>query len=299
MLTIWEKIKAEITQGYSLRTSLISEISEYFENRYVVSLYTRFRTGDSITDDDFEMLKTLLSGSKEISGKKIIFIIHSPGGDPLAAEKIIKLLSEYSDNDYWVLIPGTAKSAATMICFGSSEIILSSMSELGPIDLQISRGNSLMPTSSIITAYDNLMNTGINLNNEQQIEPILQQLQAFDPSEIEYFKQVNDLATDISKKVLKNCMMKDIDLTEIENTIKLFTDPKESKIHGRPIFYSDIANADEKKHFNMRCIDINNKVWEIISEYHLRAIHNLRANNAGKLIESSENSLIAISNNQL
>lgn len=292
-LTIWETIQSELKQGPELRKKQIKAISEAFENRYVISMYTRFRTDASITDEDYEMLHTLIAGSEDIQERKILFVIHSPGGDPLAAEKIINLLSEFSDNDYWVLIPGTAKSAATMICFGASRIVLSSLSELGPIDLQIFEEDSVRPTSSIITAYDKLIEMGINLGEDQNVEPVLQQLQYFDPSEIEYYRQINNLAGDIAKKVLKKCMMKESELEDIEKTIEIFTNPEKSIIHERPIYYSDIKEMDKQKFFDIQCVNVNDDIWKIVTEYHLRAIHSLRASGNSKMIESLETCLIA------
>jgi Serine dehydrogenase proteinase len=291
--SIWNTVQNEITQNYSLRKPLIQKISKFFEDRYVISFYTMFGSESSITDGDSEMLLNLLMGSKKVKSKKILFLINSPGGDPLASEKIIKLLSEYSDSEYWALVPGTAKSAATMICFGAKKIILSPISELGPIDLQIVRNNKLVPTHSIITAYDKLMEKGINLSNIQQIDPILQQLQGFDASEIEMFRQVNELSSDIAEKVLKNCMMKTTTLKEIKKTINIFLDPTKSKTHGRPIYFSDIEKTDKNKYFNIQCINTENAAWQTIVEYHARATSYLRVTNTAKLLESEDASFSA------
>jgi hypothetical protein len=249
----------------------------------------------SIEENDFEMLRTILVSSNTIKNRKILFIINSPGGNPLAAEKIIKLLSEYSDNDFWVLIPGTAKSAATLICFGSSKIILSPISELGPIDLQIDRGNGiLMPTYTIVEAYDKLMEKGINLEEGQNIAPILQQLQSFDPSEIEQFRRINELSSDIAVKVLKHCMMRKVNQREVKKVINIFTDPEKSKTHGRPIFGSDIERVDKNRYFNIECVKTTDKIWQNITEYHMRMVAHMRGNQIVKVIESEEDSIEAV-----
>lgn len=258
-----------------------------------MSFYTKFNSAMGIDEGDAEMIKTVLDGSKKIKERKIVFLINSPGGDPLAAEKIIKLLSEYSDNDYWIVVPYTAKSAATMICFGASKIIMSPTSELGPIDLQIQRDDRLVPAHSIIKAYDKLMNIGLNLKDDQQIDPILQQLQNFDPSDIEMFRSINELSSDIAKKVLKKCMMKGVTLKEIEKVIKIFIDPEKSKTHGRPIFFSDIEKVDKNGYFKIERLDMESDLWQTITSYHMRVVHSLRVNKRFKLIESEETSLSA------
>lgn len=289
----WNKVKGEIVQDYSLRKPLISRISKHFDHRYVVTLYTRFGSAAVIGDDDQEMLINLLGGSKTALSHKILLLINSPGGDPLAAERIIKALAEYSDNDYWALVPGTAKSAATMICLGATKVILSPTSELGPIDLQIIRGNTLIPAYSIITAYDNLIDKGIKLKEDQRIEPILQQLEGFDASQIEHFRQVNKLSEDIAQKVLRKGMCKKLKAADVKELIKIFSDPTKSKTHGRPIYYSDIKDSDKKKNFTLQLIKPTDKIWEDITEYHTRTIFHLTQTGTLKLIESDEMSYSA------
>jgi ClpP class serine protease len=293
--TLWKRIKDEMGQSFPMRKQALKNITKSFENRYIISFYTSFRYGGSIEENDFEMLRTILVSSNTIKNRKILFIINSPGGNPLAAEKIIKLLSEYSDNDFWVLIPGTAKSAATLICFGSSKIILSPISELGPIDLQIDRGNGiLMPTYTIVEAYDKLMEKGINLEEGQNIAPILQQLQSFDPSEIEQFRRINELSSDIAVKVLKHCMMRKVNQREVKKVINIFTDPEKSKTHGRPIFGSDIERVDKNRYFNIECVKTTDKIWQNITEYHMRMVAHMRGNQIVKVIESEEDSIEAV-----
>lgn len=293
--TVWQTIDNEVHQNFLLRKKIIARISNDFEDRYFLSFYTAAWPNVSMDESDFEMLRTLLGGTSKLKERKILFLINSLGGIPLAAEKIIKLLCEYSDNDYWVMIPGSAKSAATIVCLGASKIILSPISELGPIDLQISRdeGDPVLPTHSIINAYDNLMELGINLREDQRIDPILQQLQSFNPAEIEYFKQANELSLDMAVKVLKNCMMKDVDEEEIKKIMAIFTDPEKSKLHGRPIYVSDINDVDKNDYFNIQCINTTDAIWQTITEYHIRMTTHMRVTKTAKIIESEENSLAA------
>lgn len=70
--------------------------------------------------------------------KGFALLLSSPGGSGLAAERIINLCRSYSGSgDYQVIVPGKAKSAATMICLGASNVIMSETSELGSIDPQM------------------------------------------------------------------------------------------------------------------------------------------------------------------
>ena len=162
------------------------------------------------------------------------------------------------------------------------------VSKLGHIDLQIEKNKKLIPADSIITAYDDLMKKGINIKENQRVEPVLQQLQNFDPAEIEHFRKVNDLAADMASKALRNCMLNDKSEEEIKKLIKLFTDPKRSKVHGRPIYYSDIKEVDKNGCFNLELVRPDSNLWNNIMEYHTRAETHMSVKDANKLLESYE-----------
>ena len=78
------------------------------------------------------------------------------------------------------MVPRMAKSAATMICLGANEIIMSSTSELGPIDPQIlirdEQGKPVryQAAHEIIDSYNELMDMA-NIT-KGRLEPFLQQL---------------------------------------------------------------------------------------------------------------------------
>jgi ClpP class serine protease len=70
--------------------------------------------------------------------KGLAIIINSPAGDGLAAERMINALRSYSKTgEFIVIVPSKAKSAATIVCFGASRIIMGPSSELGPVDPQL------------------------------------------------------------------------------------------------------------------------------------------------------------------
>src|ERR1039457_3474763 len=64
-------------------------------------------------------------------------LVHSTGGDPLAAWKLMSLLRERFAH-VGVLVPFMAFSAATLFALGADEIVMHPHASLGPIDPQIS-----------------------------------------------------------------------------------------------------------------------------------------------------------------
>jgi len=68
--------------------------------------------------------------------KEIDFIINSPGGSPADAYRIIRTLRNNFEKVN-VIVPFWAKSAATLLTLGATQIIMDEFGEFGPLDLQI------------------------------------------------------------------------------------------------------------------------------------------------------------------
>ena len=66
--------------------------------------------------------------------EKVALLIDSPGGDP-AAFRLARLFQRRGIS-FTAVIPDYAKSAATLLALGASEIILGRDAELGPLDMQ-------------------------------------------------------------------------------------------------------------------------------------------------------------------
>lgn len=75
----------------------------------------------------------------ELRGKnypELDVVLHTPGGHIETAYKIVKLLRQHAKKVN-VVVPSYAKSAGTLICLAAENLIMSSTSELGPLDVQI------------------------------------------------------------------------------------------------------------------------------------------------------------------
>ncbi len=64
---------------------------------------------------------------------KIILFLYSTGGDTMVPWRLINLIREYC-KELITLVPDKAFSAATMLCLGSDEIVMTKMAALSPID---------------------------------------------------------------------------------------------------------------------------------------------------------------------
>ncbi|MBW8003881.1 MAG: hypothetical protein FVQ80_18110 [Planctomycetes bacterium] len=114
------KVLVEKGQQHETRKNLFEEIEKELK-RPVVSFFTSFSAPVGIEDSDAQMLEGILQKMDLTAG--LALFIDSPGGNALAAERIINICRSYSEiREYWAIVPGKAKSAATLICFGASKI---------------------------------------------------------------------------------------------------------------------------------------------------------------------------------
>jgi hypothetical protein len=88
---------------------------------------------NDVCDEVYSWRKELASVGKD---GQLAVLIESPGGVLTDCYRIARLISSFIDN-WEALVPNVAMSGATLICLGSSKIIMSRMSCLGPLDPQV------------------------------------------------------------------------------------------------------------------------------------------------------------------
>lgn len=279
------KIYGERKQGHATRSRFYSEISKVV-NRPIISLFTSFTHPVMLTDDDATVLEDTL-GSMDLS-EGLAILINSPGGDILSAERIIRACKEYSrTDDYWAIIPGKAKSAATAVCLGASKLFMAGTSELGPVGPQLTAKiegeRRRLSLRRMVRTYEELFEEAKSLNlEEENMEPYVQQLDNFDAREISQFKSGIEGSESITVKALSECMMRGKSKEKIRENIKVFLEPEETKVHGRPIYYEEA----KKCNLNVEKISINSKEWTPIHELYLRLDDLVSSTEAAKCIES-------------
>lgn len=254
--------------------------------RPVVSFFTSFRFPVMIENQDADMLEGVLQ--KINLSKGLALILNSPGGDGLAAERIIKVCRSYSKTgEYWAIVPSKAKSAATIICFGASRILMGNTSELGPIDpqLAIPDGKNLKRFSvyNIIMSYNHLFRRAVS--EKGNLQPYLQQLANYDEREIAEFQRALDLSEDIAIKALASGMMKGKSRDSIHKKIEVFLTPEETKTHGRAIYIEEAKKCGLK----IQKKDVKGKFWSSVYELYIRT-NNFVSSKASKCVESVEHS---------
>lgn len=282
-------VLTEQNQDHSTRVRLFKQL-ENIIGCPIVSFFTSFNyRGVMLEDKDADMLESILQ--KVDTSKGLALMINSPGGDGLAAERIINICRSYSGTgEYYVIVPGKAKSAATIVCMGASKIYMSPTSELGPIDPQIAIADGgrikRFSVCNIIDSYKNLFKEAVAIKGN--LQPYLQQLANYDAREIKEFENAVLLSEDVAVKALKAGMMKsEVDDVKIKEKIKIFLTPETTKSHGRAISRKEAESCG----LVIEKMDIKNNLFKISYELYIRA-DNFVSTKVSKCIESKNYSFV-------
>lgn len=142
-----------------------------------------------------------------VPGAPIDLMLHTPGGDVDAAEKLINLVRSRvgEDGTLRVIVPDFAKSAGTLMALGANAIVMSDSFELGPIDPQVTlkdcNGNDI--NHSVLTylnAYYFAL-SAIKANPDDAVNRIT--FEKFDPTVVSKFTAIRDRARNFAENLLK------------------------------------------------------------------------------------------------
>lgn len=134
-------------------------------------------------------------------------LIHSTGGDALAAWKLMSILRERFDT-VAVLVPYMAFSAATLFCLGADEIVMHPHASLGPIDPQITirqaDGQQRGFSFEDVEAFLRFLKEEIGLSKQVHTTHVVDKLlSVVDAVHIGGAKRASELSTDVGERLLK------------------------------------------------------------------------------------------------
>jgi hypothetical protein len=281
------RVMSEVSQQHELRRHLILELEKFYKAK-VVTYFTSFPNQRvQMEDSDAEMMESVLGA--EHDGGKLLLVINSPGGQALAAERMVNVCRSYSNGQFEVLVPHAAKSAATMVCFGASAIHMSPTAELGPVDPQVPYWSNpdaedderpqWISAEEYLRSYDRLIQAASN-GKAKRIEPFIQQLSRYDSRYMEQLRSIQALSADISVRLLRSSMMKGKSAKAIRKAIDVFLTQMRTSSHGRMINHAEARRCG----LNIKPIDLKLPIWHSIWELYIRS--NWSLSHCGKLIET-------------
>ena len=264
------KVLNETSGDFIFRQRLIHRIEHERKRRLVTYVSNVEHPAVQIDLNDAHNLETCFRAPSEF--KPIDLLIHSPGGQADAAERIISMARSYSGNDFRVVVPSYAKSAATIIALGADAVVMSDGSELGPIDPQFilttPQGNTRRAAASFVEHRNELLEKiRDGAQKQEPIQGYLQMLSQVDGPFVKECERAMNLSKEMAKKWLKAHMMKGQNDTEIQKAVDEFSDPSRTLSHGRMIDYKQAKSVGVEIEY----IPKESELWEVILELLFRS----------------------------
>ncbi|RLE61875.1 MAG: hypothetical protein DRJ38_10690 [Thermoprotei archaeon] len=131
---------------------------------------------DHLLELDFDYLK-------EKDGiKRIDLFLYSRGGDISVPWRIVSMIREFCD-EFNVLIPYKAQSAATLLSLGADNIVMGRKAELGPIDPTLERvatSEGVIPPKTIavedVNSFLSFIKERANINDQEALASVVNNL---------------------------------------------------------------------------------------------------------------------------
>lgn len=212
------------------RQNLIKEI----EKVTATSLICYISGGPQIDRTDVIGMVDLLHNITP--GTAIDLLLHSPGGNIDAAEKLILLVRKRAGTaPVRVIVPDYAKSAGTLIALGANTIVMSDSSELGAIDPQVDLpdSNGHLQQLSAQSYLDAFHLHAERLKKDPKDEVARLMLSKMEPATVRKLERVTKRSHSIAEALLGEAMVKDAgQATVIADQL---SDTKKWHSHGQMI----------------------------------------------------------------
>jgi hypothetical protein len=250
-----------------MRKELIKEIQNIRSSKVIV-----YFTGDRqlaiarIADDAVRPLYNhLLSIGKNT---KIDLLLYSRGGDVSVPWRIVSMFREFCD-EFSILIPYKAHSAATLMSLGADSIIMGKKAELSPIDptlVKMTVGETAGPPQEIsvedVNSYISFIRERANINDQSALAQVVSILaNTLTPLTLGSVNRQNSHIRLVARKLLTSRKAK-LDEAKISSIVETLTEKIYS--HGHAI------GRKEAQEIGLP-IEIDDKVetplWKLYLEY--------------------------------
>ena len=238
------------------RVRLIERLEQLRNSKVVVYF--------SYTPLDDTILVPLYKQLKEIGHtKKIDLVLHSYGGAVDTPYKVVTLIREFCD-EFAVIVPFVAKSAASMLVLGADEVVMGPISELGPIDPLVKHPiykDVLVPVQAVWHCLDYLQRSIVNSSDPNvasfMVTPLLDKL---DPLLIGDYEKTMKASRQYAETLLSRYMLKD-DPERVPIITRALTEGYFS--HGYPI------GRREAKELGLKVTEAHDELWDVIWNLYL------------------------------
>lgn len=260
-----------------LRRKYIRQLHER-TGRSVVVYATDFAAGPGAQISLFDM-QGLMEVFRDLPGPGLDLILHSPGGQAEATDRLVRYIRSKFDN-VRVFVPLAAMSAATMWAMAADEIVMGKHSQLGPIDPQITLPTGLtVPAGALIEQFQ-------AASDECAADPArltgwLPTLQQYPPGLLNVCRTAGALSKQLVAEWLKAYMLKD-NPEQADEVATWLADDQVHLSHERAITRDQLREHG----LNVSDLEDDQDLQDAVLTVHHTMMHTLSSTGAFKIIEN-------------
>jgi Serine dehydrogenase proteinase len=200
-------------------------------------------------------------------GSDIDLILHTPGGDIDAAEKIGILLRDHVRH-LRVIVPDYAKSAGTLLATAGDEIVMGDTSELGTIDPQVFNADgrgALYSAKSYLDAFE-LHSKALKKDPGDVVAHLM--LSKMDPVLVRKYERMTMRSQMIAVDLLQRGMLKG-ERKAAERVAKTLINTQKWHSHGQVITHAHALHAGLKVSYLAGTDPLWEKIWALYCQHRL------------------------------
>ena len=211
-------------------------------------------------------------------------LLHTGGGSIDAAEKLIRMVrGKVGTAAFRIIVPDFAKSAGTLMVLGADSVVMSDMSELGPIDPQLPLFGRWQSVQNYLDAYDTHAETLRNDPSDGAAQIMLGKL---DPATLKLCEVATERARQAAEGLLRDGMFRNggnwsKTASELLATTRWLS-------HGQMISWEDAR--DPTIGLVVEYLDYHSETWQ--DYWRLFCLQRLAVGSRQKLYESDYASLV-------
>jgi len=179
--------------------------------------------------------------------KRLDLFLHSNGGDGIVPWRLVTLIREFCD-EFCVLVPHRAFSAATLTALGADRVLMHPMGMLGPTDPSVTNPfnppnpqapGQLLPISvEDVASYIALVKEDVGIRHEEELVQAFALLgRKVHPLALGNVKRASAQSRMMGEKLLRQRQRGELDAHEISELIEKLT--SQLYFHGHPINRSE------------------------------------------------------------
>lgn len=236
---------------------LVKEKQKYLDEisrctgRNVITYYSGWLqkpTASDVSINDKDINAFMEAVYKLDKSKGVDLILHTPGGEIAATEKIINYLHSIFQGNIRAIVPQMAMSAGSLVAVSCKEIMMGKQSCLGPFDPQIGGIACQSVLKEFEKAKEDIKNNPHALGLWQVI------FSKYNPTFLVTCEQAIELSDDLADEILSKTISEKSKRKEI---LKAFNNNDTTKVHSRHI-------SKEK------CKEVGLKIIDMEDDQHLQ-----------------------------